>query len=91
MSIRESIVEDYLKKKVKALGGECWKLRFINRIGAPDRLILFPDEHALAELKRPKGKPTLIQMRIHTILRWAGFNVYVLDSIEAIDEVFPDG
>lgn len=87
MSERESVVESYLKRRVKTLGGHCFKLRFINRIGAPDRLILLPGEFFMAELKKFGKKADTHQIRIHKLLRWAGIRVFVLDSKDAVDDV----
>lgn len=41
--MRESQIESYLVERVKALGGECRKLKWIGRHGAPDRLVMLPD------------------------------------------------
>lgn len=38
----EGKIEAHLKKRVKALGGEVRKMRWIGRVGAPDRLALLP-------------------------------------------------
>jgi hypothetical protein len=40
--MRESDIEDYLVKRVKALGGEVRKVKWIGRNGAPDRLVMLP-------------------------------------------------
>lgn len=40
--MRESDIEDYLVKRVKELGGEVRKVRWIGRRGAPDRLVMLP-------------------------------------------------
>jgi hypothetical protein len=40
--MRESTVEQYLVDRVKALGGEVRKVRWIGRNGAPDRLVMLP-------------------------------------------------
>lgn len=41
--MRESQIEDYLVERVKALGGEVRKVRWIGRNGAPDRLVMLPE------------------------------------------------
>lgn len=46
--LRESDIEKYLVKRVKALGGECRKVQFIGRPGAPDRLVMLPATPATA-------------------------------------------
>ena len=94
--MRESKVEEHLVKRVKALGGEVRKVGWIGRANAPDRLVLLPDRwrpcrapwHPLIELKRPTKGATKAQAREHERLRAAGFTVLVLNSIEAIDELF---
>lgn len=40
--MRESEIEKYLVERVKALGGEVRKVRWIGRNGAPDRLVMLP-------------------------------------------------
>ncbi len=85
--MRESDVEGYLKARVKEKGGHCLKFKFIGRIGAPDRLVLLKKRHPLIELKKPGEKARGSQIRLHKLLRWAGFEVYVIDSFEGVDEV----
>jgi hypothetical protein len=40
--MRESTIEQYLVERVKALGGEVRKVKWIGRRGAPDRLVMLP-------------------------------------------------
>lgn len=40
--MRESEIEKYLVQRVKALGGEVRKVKWIGRNGAPDRLVMLP-------------------------------------------------
>lgn len=40
--MRESTIEKYLVKQVKALGGEVRKVQWVGRKGAPDRLVMLP-------------------------------------------------
>lgn len=40
--MRERTVEQHLVARVKALGGEVRKVKWIGRRGAPDRLVLLP-------------------------------------------------
>lgn len=39
----EKTIEDYLVERVKALGGEVRKVKWIGRRGAPDRLAMLPE------------------------------------------------
>jgi hypothetical protein len=40
--VRESEIEDYLVRRVKELGGEVRKVKWIGRNGAPDRIVMLP-------------------------------------------------
>lgn len=63
---KESVVEQYLVKKVTELGGEVRKAVFPGRNGAPDRLVLFPGGVvAWVELKSETGKLRPEQEREH--------------------------
>lgn len=42
MTVRESDIEKYLVKRVKALGGEVRKVQWVGRRNAPDRLVMLP-------------------------------------------------
>jgi hypothetical protein len=85
--VRESIIERAFREAVEARGGHCLKLRFLNRIGAPDRLVLLKRRHFLVELKATKKGATAIQKRVHALLRWAGFRVEVINDINQIEGV----
>lgn len=41
-TMRESQIEAHLVKRVKELGGEVRKVKWIGRRGAPDRLVMLP-------------------------------------------------
>lgn len=41
-TIRESDIENYLVRRVKAMGGEVRKVKWIGRKSAPDRLVMLP-------------------------------------------------
>lgn len=97
--LRESDIEKYLVKRVKELGGECRKIQFIGRPGAPDRLVMLPPRWADAgvaadprstiwvELKAPGKKAEPHQMREHARMRKMGQRVVVIDSLAGVDEV----
>ena len=82
----EREVESYLLKRVKELGGECRKVSWQGRHGAPDRFAMFPWGCVWIELKRPGAKAKPHQIREHARLRSMGQTVLVLDSVESIDE-----
>lgn len=80
--ISEKQVEDYFVKQVEKFGGEVRKLKWINRRGAPDRLILFPDGLiAFVELKRPnKKRADSHQLREHARLQFMGQDVWLVND-----------
>lgn len=92
--MRESKVENELVKRVKAIGGICWKWQSPGRRGVPDRVsfLPIPEEHraivnryvVIAETKAPGKEPSLQQAYVHEQLRALGFEVHVPDSYEAV-------
>jgi hypothetical protein len=99
--VRESAVEKCLVDRVKALGGECRKVQWIGRVGAPDRLVMLPPGHAMGtlqnlptrtvwcEMKRPKKDAEEHQAREHKRMREMGQQVLVIDSKALVDLHFP--
>lgn len=89
--MRESIIEKHLVKRVKELGGECRKVQWVGRRGAPDRLVMLPSlwtgRTTWVELKAPGVKPEAHQLREHARMRAMGQRVVVIDSIEGVDEL----
>lgn len=96
---RERDVRQYLKKRLKEVGGELRKVRWTGRSGAPDELVMLPDRHddggltrrgrcIWVELKRPGKEPTSQQAREHERLRFCGALVTVLHSREDVDDFF---
>lgn len=85
--MRESTIENYLVERAKALGGECRKLRWIGRNGAPDRIVMLNGQVIFIELKAPGEKAKPHQVREHERMRRMGQRVEVVDSFERVDEV----
>jgi hypothetical protein len=93
--VRESEVEAYLVKRVKALGGEVRKVKWLGRNGAPDRLAMlpppalgtwpWPDTTIWVEIKATGKKPEPHQLREHKRMRRMGQRVEVIDSLEGVD------
>ncbi|CAB4241118.1 VRR-NUC domain containing protein [uncultured Caudovirales phage] len=93
--MRESLIESYLVKRVKALGGEVRKVKWIGRNGAPDRLVMLPEKNPVlgnafnnswwVELKATGKKAEPHQLREHKRMRAMGQRVVVIDSIEGVD------
>ncbi|MCG7329928.1 VRR-NUC domain-containing protein [Streptococcus cristatus] len=81
----EKTIEQELVNQVKKRGGICPKWVSPSFAGVPDRLVFLPDgKFGMVEVKRPKGKPRVLQMSRHKLLNKLGFTVYVLDSLEQI-------
>ena len=85
--VRESEVEDYLVKCVKKLGGEVRKVKWIGRRGAPDRVVMVCGLNFFVELKAPGKKPNEQQQREIESLKSRDVAVYVVDSINAVDQL----
>ena len=87
--MRESQIEDYLHRRVKALGGDYRRMQYLGRRGATDDLILLPGRHLVVECKRPGEKPEPHQAREHERLRWAAFEVHTVSTTDEIDKILP--
>ena len=99
--MRERDVEAYLVKRVRELGGECRKVQWIGRVGAPDRLVMLPPTVATGwggneclvptsiwvELKAPGEKARPSQVREHERMRAMGQRVVVIDSNDGVEEL----
>jgi hypothetical protein len=91
--VRESEIEKYLAKRVRELGGECRKVQWVGRRGAPDRLVMLPADlvrngatnSVWVELKAPGQKAKPHQLREHDRMRAMGQRVVVIDSLEGVE------
>ena len=84
----EKVIEQKLVRAVKVAGGICPKFVSPGMDGMPDRLILMPGGRLVfAELKAPGKKPRPLQLHRHDQLRSLGFQVFVVDAPEQIEEV----
>ncbi len=84
--MRESKIEKHLKKAVKKAGGIAYKWVSPNQGGVPDEIVFFPGLCFLVELKSSIGKLSPLQKAQHRRLAAIGFDVVVLNSIDAVDE-----
>ena len=99
--MRERDIEKYLVKRVKELGGEVRKVKWIGRNGAPDRLVMLPmhDEDVdgwpyavgpfsiWVELKATGKKVEPHQAREHERMVAMGQCVALVDSIKGVDKL----
>ena len=80
----EKEIENRLERQIDAIGGLCWKWPATARAGVPDRIVVAHGRVVFVELKRPGGKLRPIQIAVHRLLRRAGADVRVIDSIEGV-------
>lgn len=89
--MKEKIIEEYLREKVKTIGGRAYKFVSPGNVGVPDRIILFPGGRIIfIELKAPGKKPTALQEAQQKRINNLGFRVLTLDSKSAVDELIKD-
>lgn len=77
--MRESDIEDYLVKRVKAMGGEVRKVQWIGRNGAPDRFVMLPPKFVREEFEDLVGD----------VLVYKGLGVWVELKSPATIKTFP--
>lgn len=83
----EKEIEAHLAKRTREMGGECRKVAWIGRHGAPDRLVMLPGRLVWVELKMPGQKAKPHQVREHDRMRAMGQTVVVIDSIDGVEEL----
>lgn len=87
----EGKIENFLRRKVLASGGRIRKLRWLDRRGAPDRMIWWPGPVIVfVECKAPGKKPSPLQAREHARLRKDGFDVRIIDSFEGVEDLIAE-
>lgn len=85
---RESYLENKLGKWVKSKEGLYLKLLTLHISGLPDRICLLPGGIIFfAEIKTTKKKPRKIQQKIINKIKNLGFNVFIVDSSEVIEQI----
>lgn len=84
----ERELERRLAKRVKEAGGLSAKWVSPGLAGVPDRIVLLPGGVVrFVELKRPGGRLTVLQGKVHAMLKALGADVRLVDSVEGIEEV----
>jgi hypothetical protein len=82
----ESDIESYLRDKIRAMGGKCWKFISPGTGGVPDRIVLLPNGRMFfVELKAPGKTLRPLQRKRKEELQALGFSVYVFDSKDEVD------
>lgn len=89
--MNEVSVEKRLKNKVSEYGGLALKLVSPGFAGVPDRLVLFNGSKiAFVELKAPAKKLRALQQKRKKQLEALGFQVFKIDSYEAVDQMIEE-
>lgn len=83
--MRESKIEKYLVQKVVEAGGLVRKLKWIGKLGAPDRFIVLNGRVVLVECKALGELPRASQAAEIKKLTKHGVRVVVVDSYKAVD------
>ena len=83
----EKVLETKLRTMVEdLLNGKALKLSSQLHRGLPDRMVLMPGGKTyFAEMKSTGKKPTKLQLHAHQQLRDLGFEVWVIDSTESLN------
>lgn len=61
--LRERDIEAYLVKRVKALGGEVRKVKWVGRRGAPDRIAMLPNGRVFAVDEIGQGRTIWVELK----------------------------
>lgn len=85
----EKTTEAYLSKQVVLeLKGLSFKWLSTNHAGVPDRICLCATAYVFfVEVKSEGEKPSKLQLKVHEMIRFFGFNVYVVDTKAEVDNV----
>lgn len=86
--MKESAIEHYAEHVCKQRGGINRKCVWQGRTGAPDRLFILKGQMFFVEFKAPGEKLRPDQEAEIAKLRLAGATVFVIDSIEGVNDVF---
>jgi Holliday junction resolvase len=85
----EKNIERHLVQKARENGGLAIKWVAPGMAGVPDRVVFFPGGRIVfVELKAPGQKQTPIQVRVTKMLIDLGADVRVIDSKEAVNDLF---
>lgn len=94
--MKESTIEQYLRRVVKARGGMCLKFVSPGTPGVPDRVVITPEGRTVyVELKTSTGRLSKVQKWQIAEMRKRKADVRVLygldDVLRFLEEVFPVG
>lgn len=89
--MREAELENWVRIRIRDIGGLCIKFTSPSMRGVPDRLVLLPGGKILfLELKRPGETARPEQRKVHRRFKALGAGVFVVDSKEKLEEILRD-
>jgi hypothetical protein len=90
--VREKTIGQYLRDRVRAIGGRAYKLNSPGNDGMPDRLVCIPNNVAVFVETKAPGKTSTPKQRLQQQrLREMGFVVFAeIDNKEKVDHVIHD-
>lgn len=84
----ESELEKRFKTKMKQIGCKAYKFVSPGNAGVPDRIVLIPGgKICFVELKQYRKRPRPLQKWVIQQIREMGFEVYIIDSPQKIEEL----
>lgn len=85
--MNEKLIERKLREKVHSLGGHALKFFSPSFTGLPDRIVLMPGgKIKFVEVKTTGKKPTDRQQFVIGMLQKLGFEVWVVDSENSLND-----
>lgn len=84
--MRESEIENELRKQVLELRGKAFKFSSPGNNGVPDRIVLINGKCYFVELKKPGEELRPLQEAVKRKYESMGFKVYVIDTKEKVGE-----
>jgi hypothetical protein len=84
--MRETLIEQYLKKRIKEIGGKALKFVSPGHSGVPDRICLLPlGGFVFVEAKSPTGKTSALQEVTFKEFERLGHFVHIVRSKADVD------
>lgn len=77
----ESAIEKKLRKAIRDMGGECFKMASPSMAGCPDRVVFLKGDTYWVELKTSTGTLRGDQKLFHELMNAAGIDVYVTHGL----------
>ena len=86
--MREKEIEQRFAQKIRLMGGVALKFVSPGFDGMPDRMVLLPGGRiSFVEVKAKGEKPRPLQVSRMKMLHELGFDTYILDGVEKIENL----